>query len=189
MNKKAELFWEFFKVGLFTFGGGLAMISILEKVVIDKKKWITEEEMTDIIAIAESTPGPIAINSATFIGKKVGGITGAICSTFGTVLPSFIIILIISLFVEKFLAIKIIQYAFLGIRCGVGLLILKSALKMLKKASKSYLFYILLLISLSITILLPNISSIFVILGGGVATIIFKLISDLLNKKGKANDN
>ena len=98
MKKNLELFGVFFKIGLFTFGGGYAMIPQIKEVVIEKKKWMTEEEILDVIAIAESTPGPIAINSATYIGYKQNKIIGSIFATLGVVLPSFLIIFIISLF-------------------------------------------------------------------------------------------
>jgi hypothetical protein len=88
----ADLFLTFAKIGLFTFGGGYAMLPLIEKEAVDNKKWITDNELLDVVAIAESTPGPIAINAATFIGKKVGGFIGALCATTGVVLPSFIII-------------------------------------------------------------------------------------------------
>ena len=91
-----ELFWTFFKIGLFTFGGGYAMISLIEAEVGQKRGWITPEELTEVFAIAESTPGPIAINSATFIGRKAAGVKGAVCATLGVVLPSFFMILAIS---------------------------------------------------------------------------------------------
>ena len=88
-----SLFWSFFKIGAFTFGGGYAMISLIQREAVEVKKWITEDDILDIIAIAESTPGPIAINSSTFVGYKVMGFWGAFCATLGTVIPSFVVIL------------------------------------------------------------------------------------------------
>ena len=120
-----ELFYIFFKLGLFTFGGGYAMIPQIKEVVIEKKKWISEEEMLDIIAIAESTPGPIAINSATYIGYKQNKILGSIFATLGVVLPSFLIIFPLSLFFDKFLENQYVAYAFVGIKACVAFLILK----------------------------------------------------------------
>ena len=102
MKKIFELFITFFKLGLFTFGGGYAMISLIQSECVDKKKWLTEEELLDIVAIAESTPGPIAINSATYIGHKIGGVLGSIMAVLGVVLPSFAIIYLISLFFDYF---------------------------------------------------------------------------------------
>ena len=134
-----ELLLMFFKIGLFTFGGGYAMISIIENNCVDKKKWLTHEEMMDIAVIAESTPGPIAINCATFVGYKMAGILGAILATLGVVIPSFIIIFAISTFLDGFLEIPVIANAFVGIKVGVGILIFNAGLNMLKKMSTKLL--------------------------------------------------
>ena len=125
MKHLFELFIMFFKIGLFTFGGGYAMISQIKEIIVEKKKWITEEELLEIITIAESTPGPIAINMATYIGYKRKKVLGSLFSTLGVVLPSFIIIFIISLFIEEFMSFKIVKYAFVGINVGVSFLIIK----------------------------------------------------------------
>ena len=118
-----ELFLIFAKIGLFTFGGGYAMISLIENNCVEKKKWITHDEMMNITVIAESTPGPIAINCATYVGYKKAGIIGAIISTLGMVLPSFAVIYLISMFLDNFLEITIIANAFKGIKIAVGFLI------------------------------------------------------------------
>lgn len=136
MNRLVELFLTFAKIGAFTFGGGYAMISIIEDNCVEKKKWITHDEMMDIAVIAESTPGPIAINCATFVGHKVAGLVGAICATLGVVLPSFLIIFVISSFLDNFLEIEIVAKAFYGIKVAVGVLILDAGLTMFKKMSK-----------------------------------------------------
>lgn len=128
-----ELFLTFAKIGLFTFGGGYAMLSIVENICVEKKNWITHDEMMNITVIAESTPGPIAINLATFVGYKKGKLPGAILATFGVVLPSFIIIYAISAFLERFLEITWIAHAFWGIRIAVGILIFDAAVKMIRK--------------------------------------------------------
>ncbi len=133
MNKVMELFCTFAKIGIFTFGGGYAMISIIENNCVEKKKWITHDEMMDIAVIAESTPGPIAINCATFVGYKIAGFMGAVFTTLGVVLPSFIIILVVSTFLDDFLNIPFVANAFTGIKVGVGLLILNAGITMLKK--------------------------------------------------------
>jgi chromate transporter len=133
MNRLLELFFTFVKIGAFTFGGGYAMISIIEDNCVEKKKWITHDEMMDITVIAESTPGPIAINCATFVGHKIAGLAGAVCATLGVVLPSFFIIFIISSFLDNFLEIEIVAKAFFGIKVAVGILILDAGLTMLKK--------------------------------------------------------
>ena len=133
MKLLIELFLSFFKIGLFTFGGGYAMISIIEDHCVDKKKWITHEEMMDITVVAESTPGPIAINCATFVGYKIAGLWGGIAATLGVVVPSFVIIFFISTFMDNFLEIQIIANAFMGIKVGVGVLIFNAGYTMLKK--------------------------------------------------------
>lgn len=148
MSKKLELFLSFLKIGAFTFGGGYAMIPLIQNEAIEKKHWINDEEMIDIIAIAESTPGPIAINSSTFVGYKVGGFWGSVAATTGVVLPSLIIISIIALFFENFLEFAIIDAAFKGIRAGVAVLILNAGLKMFKSLKKSLVGYILMIAAL-----------------------------------------
>ncbi len=176
MNKYVDLSFTFFKIGLFTFGGGLAMLPFMEKEMVEKRNWITNEEMTDIIAIAESTPGAIAVNASTFIGYKVGKFWGALLSTISLVIPSLVIIVIISLFIEQFLALKYVQYAFMGIRCAVALLILKAAISIYKKLAKTYLTYILMAIAIVVTLFIPSISSIYVIIFGGIVGLIEQLI-------------
>ena len=131
--KLLDLFATFAKGGLFTFGGGYAMISIIENTCVEQKKWITHDEMMDITDIAESTPGPIAINAATYVGFKQGGLPGSIAATVGMVLPSFVIIYLISAVLDNFLEIQWIANAFRGIKIGVGILIFRVALTMLKK--------------------------------------------------------
>ncbi len=131
-----ELFLTFTRIGLFTFGGGYAMISLIENICVEKKKWITHDEMMNITVIAESTPGPIAINCATYVGYKKAGIVGAIMATLGIVLPSFAVIYLISMFLDNFLELKIIADAFKGIKIAVGFLILDAAVNMIKKMQK-----------------------------------------------------
>ena len=131
-----ELFFTFAKVGMFTFGGGYAMLSLIENVCVEEKKWITHDEMMNIAVIAESTPGPIAINCATYVGYKKGKMIGAIAATLGMVLPSFVIIYVISRFLDGFLEITWVAHAFLGIKIAVGILIVDAALKMLKNMKK-----------------------------------------------------
>jgi len=128
-----DLLLTFMKIGAFTFGGGYAMISIIENNCVEQKRWISHEEMMTITVIAESTPGPIAINCATFVGYRQAGFIGAVMATLGIVTPSFLIIYIISMFLQNFLAIPPVAHAFAGIRVGVGLLILNAADNMLRK--------------------------------------------------------
>lgn len=136
-----ELFKTFFKIGAFTFGGGYAMIPLIQKETVEKHGWISDDDILEIIAIAESTPGPIAINSATFIGYRIAGILGAACATFGVVLPSFIIITAIAAILNEFQSIKAVQYAFFGIRAGVLALVLKALISMYKKCPKNKIAY------------------------------------------------
>ena len=136
MKLLLTLFLTFAKVGLFTFGGGYAMISMIEDVCVTRKGWITHEEMMEITVIAESTPGPIAINCATYVGYKHGGIPGSIVATVGMVVPSFVIIFLISGILDQFLLIPLVANAFRGIKVGVGLLILRVAIKMFQKMQK-----------------------------------------------------
>ena len=136
MNILFDLFLTFAKIGLFTFGGGYAMISLIENSCVEKKGWITHDEMMNVTVIAESTPGPIAINCATFGGYKQKGLIGAIAATIGMVLPSFSIIFLISMFLDNFLEIAWIAHAFMGIKIAVGILILDAAIKMIRKMQK-----------------------------------------------------
>ena len=131
------LFFTMFKIGLFTFGGGYAMIAILERELVERKKWIEHDEFIDLIAIAESTPGPIAINSSTYIGYKRCGVLGSIFATLGVVLPSFIIIFTIALFYDAFIKIQAVKYAFNGIQACVCFLILSAGIKMFKKIKRT----------------------------------------------------
>ena len=136
MNILFDLFLTFAKIGLFTFGGGYAMISLIENSCVEKKGWITHDEMMNVTVIAESTPGPIAINCATFVGYKQKALIGAIAATIGMVLPSFCIIFLISMFLDNFLEIAWIAHAFMGIKIAVGILILDVAIKMIRKMQK-----------------------------------------------------
>ncbi|MGE9923517.1 chromate transporter [Acidaminococcus fermentans] len=129
----------FAQIGLFTFGGGYAMISMIEHSCVEEKHWITHEELMDITVIAESTPGPIAINCATFTGYKQAGMAGALAATFGIVVPPFLVILAVSLFLYDFFTWKLLAAAFQGIKIAVGLLILEAAMMMLRKGSRTRL--------------------------------------------------
>jgi chromate transporter len=138
-----ELFWIFFKIGAFTFGGGYAMIPLIEKEVSENRKWVTSEEVLDIVAISESTPGPISINTATFIGYKLSGQLGAFCATLGVVLPSFLCILAVSYVLRQFESAQTVKYAFFGIRAGVLALILRALWTMFRQCPKGTLSYVL----------------------------------------------
>lgn len=137
MKKKLILFMTMLKIGLFTFGGGYAMIALLENEFVEKKKFLSKDEFLDMVAIAESTPGPIAINAATYIGYKRARILGSAVATLGVCIPSFVIIYLISLFFDAFLEIELVGYAFKGIQVCVIYLIFSAGLKMLKQQKKT----------------------------------------------------
>ena len=141
LRRAAELFWAFFKIGAFTFGGGYAMIPLIERETVEKKKWIASEDILNIVAIAESTPGPIAVNAATFIGYKTAGFLGAACATFGVVLPSFVIISLVSRLLARFSTLAPVRYAFFGVRAAVLALLLKALWSMVKKCPKNWFSY------------------------------------------------
>jgi len=180
-----DLFFTFFKLGLFTFGGGYAMIPHIKDTVIEKKHWIEEDELLEIIAIAESTPGPIAINMATYIGYKKAKLLGSLMATLGVVLPSVIIIILISLIYDKFMENEIVKFAFVGIKCAVAILITKAGINMAIKAEKKVLnivlFSIVFVLLIVFEILQIHFSSIYLILIGG-------LISILINYKKKEEE-
>ena len=142
LSRLWQIFFTFFKIGAFTFGGGYAMVPLIQREASEKHGWVTDEDILDIVAIAESTPGPIAINSATFVGYRACGVLGAVCATLGVVLPSFIIILTISSILREFQENLYVQYAFRGIRAGVLALILKAMWGMYKKCKKNVPAYI-----------------------------------------------
>ena len=136
MRLLLDLFFSFVKIGLFTFGGGYAMIPLIERICVDKKQWISHDEMMNITVIAESTPGPIAVNCATYVGLKKKGLPGAAAATIGVVFPSFCILLLISFFFDRFLEFGWVANAFRGIRIAVGILIVDAAIRMFKKLPK-----------------------------------------------------
>lgn len=139
MKKAGILFWDFLKIGAFTFGGGYAMIHLLERQFVARRKWLDREEFLDMVAVAESTPGPVAVNSATYIGYKVDGVIGALSATVAVCLPSFVIIYLISLFLDQFLALTYVAYAFKGIQVCVVYLILSAAWKLWTSMEKNWM--------------------------------------------------
>ena len=190
MNILLDLFLTFFKIGLFTFGGGYAMISMIENHCVERKQWITHDEMMNVTVIAESTPGPIAINCATFTGYKKKGFIGALISTLGIVAPSFIIIFLISLFLDNFLELTIIANAFNGIKIAVGILILDAAITMIKKMHKKKLPRAIMICStivmLVINIFAWNFSSISLMLVAAVVSLTIFILNGAPQEKGGA---
>ena len=190
MKKLLELFFTFFKIGLFTFGGGYAMIALLEDEFVERKRWLTHDEFLNITVIAESTPGPIAINSATYIGYKIAGVLGSAVCTIGVCIPSFVIIYVISLFFDRFMEFKVVAAAFKGIQACVVYLIFSAGLKLLKNVKKNAFSYVL----ISLTVLVMVIFSLFavkfsailyILIGAvvGISAYLIRLISKKEEKK------
>jgi chromate transporter len=178
-TKLLRLFWTFFKIGAFTFGGGYAMIPLIQRETVEKQKWISDEDILEIIAIAESTPGPIAINSATFVGYRTCGVLGAAAATLGVVLPSFVIILLISFVLQQFQHLTAVQYAFQGIRAGVLALLIKALWSMYQKSPKGWAAYIVMGAAFVLTAFF-KVNILFVIIGCAV----FGIVSAKIMEKG-----
>ena len=187
MKKYLSLFFTMLKIGLFTFGGGYAMIALLENEFVEKKKYMEKDEFLDMVAIAESTPGPVAINAATYIGYKHAGILGSAMATVGVCIPSFIIIFVISLFFDAFLSFKLVEYAFRGIQVCVVYLIFSAGFKMLKQMKKT-VFSIavvsaVILLMLAFSIFAVKFSTILYILICGVLGLVIYLLEQMKQKK------
>lgn len=190
MKKYFNLFFTMLKIGLFTFGGGYAMIALLENEFISKKKWMEKDEFIDMVAIAESTPGPVAINSATYIGYKLLGFWGSFLATIAVCIPSFAIIFVISLFFDAFLTLTLVSYAFRGIQACVIYLIMSAGLKMMKDMEKNIFNIIILTVTLACMVLFSvfsvSFSSIFyIIISGFIGLFVYmiRLIHARRNKK------
>ncbi len=186
-NKLTQLFFTFLKIGAFTFGGGYAMIALLEHEFIEKKKWMDKDEFLNMVAVAESTPGPVAVNSATYLGYRVGGAVGAALSTLAVSIPSFVIIYIISLFFDRFLSLTYVAYAFKGIQVCVVYLIASAGVKMLRGLEKNVLscviMAVVLVVMTAFSITAVSFSSIFYILiSGAVGWLVY-----MLGRLGKKN--
>lgn len=185
-----DLFFTFMKIGLFTFGGGYAMISMIENNCVEKKKWISHDDMMNVTVIAESTPGPIAINCATFVGYQQAGFLGSLTATLGIVLPSFLVIFVISMFLDNFLEITIIAHAFKGIKVAVGILILDAAITMIKKMHKKVFPKAIMLCSFAAMLLINvfawNFSTISLMLIAAAISLAAFIISGNLKQKGGA---
>jgi len=181
------LFLTMLKIGLFTFGGGYAMIALLENEFVEKKKWLEKDEFLDVTAIAESTPGPIAINAATYMGYKNAGIIGSIIATLGICIPSFVIIYAISLFFDAFLSLTLVEYAFKGIQICVVYLILTAGLKMLKQMKKTVFNMIIISITLICMVVFSlfavKFSTIFYILISGICGVVVYLLGKIRKEK------
>ena len=192
MSILLELFFTFAKIGLFTFGGGYAMISIIENQCVERKKWISSDEMRNMTVIAESPPGPIAINCSTFAGYKRAGIPGAFAATLGMVMPSFIVIYFISMHLDNFLELSIIANAFKGIKIGVGFLILNAGITMLKKMPKKKLSKVIMICScitmLCIDFFAWKISSISLMVVAAMVSLVLFNIQEIHKQKGSVRE-
>ena len=182
------LFLTFLKVGAFTFGGGYTMIPIIQKEVVEKRKWANNSDILDILAISESTPGPISVNAATYIGFKVAGFWGSVFATLGLVLPSFAIILVISHFYKTFMTWHVVQAAFKGLSVGVIILLFLAVLKLKKAVPQNLLSAILFIITLMgmlalnlFQITIPSVSLIFI----GTGLIVGLVVTLLSRRKDK----
>lgn len=183
-EKKKETLWTifatFFKIGLFTFGGGYAMISLIEYEMVERHHWINSEDIVDMIAIAEATPGVISVNTATFVGYKVGGgLPGSIAATIGVVTPSLLIISVIATFFESFQKLLWVSYAFQGIRAGIIVLVLGAAIKLGRKGNYNWLTVMMMVTAFGLAVL-TDLNVIFLIIGGGVIGILHQAV---LNQK------
>ena len=182
-NKKSrlktvwQLFSVFFRIGAFTFGGGYAMIPLIQHETVEKKGWISDDDILEIVAIAESTPGPIAINTATFVGYKTAGVFGSAAATFGVVLPSFVIISLIARLLSEFSGILAVQYAFNGIRAGVLALVFKALYTMYKKSKKNLLAYIIMASAFAVTAFF-GVNVLLVVISCAIFGIVSSLIID-----------
>lgn len=181
------LFFTFFKIGLFTFGGGYAMIALIEDICVEKKKWISHDDMLNVTVIAESTPGPISINCATYIGYRQAGFLGSVTATIGVILPSFIIIYLISRVLDNFLKYTVVSNAFKGIKAAVGILIIDASYKLLKQTKMSILNKIILIatvvVMLAANIFSVRISSVILIISSAVVSLSVYFVSKKAVKK------
>ena len=175
MKELFDLFWTFCKIGALTFGGGYAMLPLIQREIVENKKWSTEREILDYYAVGQCTPGVIAVNTATFIGFKLKGIIGGIVATLGVVFPSLIIILIIASFLESFADLSLVQSAFAGIRVAVVALIITTVIKLLKSSIKDYLGVIIAIIAFIISAFI-GLSPVYVVIAAGLTGFISKSI-------------
>lgn len=173
MKELLNLFWAFFRIGAFTFGGGYAMLPMIQKEVVQKYKWATDEEVLNYFAVGQCTPGVIAVNTATFIGYKLSKIKGSVVATLGVICPSIIIILTIAAFLQNFAEFEIIKNAFSGIRVAVAVLVLNAVIKMWKSGIKDLTGFIIFAISFVISIIF-GISPIYIVIASIIAGILIK---------------
>ena len=188
MNVLTDLFFTFAKIGLFSFGGGYAMIPLIENICVDRKKWITHDEMMTVTVLAESTPGPVAINCSTFVGFRQAGFSGAFIATLGMILPSFIVIYLLSMFLNDWLEITIVAKAFRGIKIAVGILILNAGIRMMKKMRGGVMTKTIMVCSTAAMLLINifswNFSSISLMLITSAVSLTAYLVNKIDQRKG-----
>lgn len=188
MKRLLTLFLTMLKIGMFTFGGGYAMIAILENEIVTRRAWLDREEFLDMVAIAESTPGPIAINSATYVGYRLAGFLGSLVATLGICMPSFVIIYLISLFFDAFLSLSLVAAAFRGIQVAVIYLILSAGVRMLRKMNRTPFNIVIVsavtVAMVTLSIFAVSFSSIFYILISGTLGVILYLVTTARRGKG-----
>ena len=189
MKTLIKLFLTFARIGGFTFGGGYAMLPMLQKEVVERYNWATNEELMDYYAIGQCTPGVIAVNTATFIGYKIKGITGAIAATLGVVAPSIVIITIIAAFISNFKDLQVVQYAFGGIRAAVVALILSAVLKLGRKSVVDIFTFIIFAI-VALVSFFTDLSPIIFVVAAGICGLIINIsgIRNKIKKEEKKND-
>ena len=173
MKELFDLFWTFCRIGALTFGGGYAMLPLIQKEIVENKKWSTEKEILDYYAVGQCTPGVIAVNTATFIGFKLRGVIGGIVATLGVIFPSIVIILIIASFLQNFANLAIVQSAFAGIRVAVVALIITTVVKLLKSSIKDYLGVIIALATFIISAFF-GLSPVYIVIAAGLIGFISK---------------
>ena len=173
MKELFDLFITFAKMGAITFGGGYAMLPIIQKEVVEKKKWATNDEVVDYYAVGQCTPGVIAVNTATFIGYKLRGITGGIAATLGVVFPSLVIIMVIAAFLNNFADFEIVKHAFGGIRVAVVALIISSIMKLWKSSIKNYIGIAIAIVAFILGGIL-KISPVYIVIAAGIVGVITK---------------
>lgn len=180
-----DLFCTFFRIGLFTFGGGYAMLPLLQREIVEKKHWATEEELLDYFAVGQCTPGIIAVNTATFVGFKEQKLSGAIFATLGIVSPSLVIITVIAALLSNFAHIAAVQNAFAGIRVAVCVLILNSIVKLWKKSVVDKLTLGVFIAVFLGSVLLSHVSPVVFIVAAAVLGIVVRVWLRI-GKEGKA---
>lgn len=175
MKLNLELYLTFFRIGLFTFGGGYAMIPLIEREMVDRKKWVKESDIVDVFALSQTMPGAIAINSATLIGYRMGGMKASLAAMLGVITPSIVILTLIALFFNQYLDQPIIKAAFIGIRSGIVALVIKAGIRIAKSAVKDRLTLVICVVAV-ISIVIFDVNAIFLIIGGAsIGMLIYRM--------------